>query len=503
MAKYNSREALFRASLKQDETSWNNWIMSLCVNSTQVTDELYHISFKNNLPKRVIPQSVFNDNGVPHELYNEPLPPRLSTAPSILGCWRGIYANYSDLFERASPLKQISAHVYRVTPSSSAQVLTPQTATREWLLYDAHKTNEHCIFGEATLDYLGEIIIANTAHASNEQWDTFHPFNLPKYKLLYSNPPFKLIASALKTQVTMEQESTPESHMTDIVTSHIHALNEESLEVISTEAISNPLKTMTEVIKNRLHRIVESLYQNKLTSVKAVNAETQASVDFQVAHKQNRGQYHKTNSYIDLKNVLITVPVGFTGDLIGYAEILTQQNKAMLNLAQDVIEPTHNLILKYIGKPETMSSISNSDFGKVKLHDVQTEKFKKQMNHYFSAKQKHQTLPVGKLIKNLNQFNDLADVVNLNVVPFEKDLNTRALIWKSYHQLQKSIDLLLVRIEQKPEQYQLNKLNAERLAKLINDVAVEIELYSALVTYNSQLIVCVAQLQNRLLEKMD
>lgn len=289
--------------------------------------------------------------------------------------------------------------------------------------------------------------------------------------------------------------------MSDIVKSKIHEMNVESLEVISTEAMSNPLKSMTGAIKNRLHKIVGSLSVNKQNKLEPVDSNRDNYSNFQVAHKENNGRYQKTVSYSTIKNVLVTVPVGFTGDLVGYTNTLININQVMSNLSKDVIEPTHNLILKYIGKPDTMSNISNMDFNKIKLHSSEIEKFKKEMNKYFSAKNKNQTLPVGKLIKNLNQFSPLATQVSEHIIPFQMDNDKRKNnIYKSYTDLQKSLDLLLVRIEQKPEQYQLNKLNAERLANLINDVAVEIELYSALVSYSDQLTICVINLQDKILQ---
>lgn len=291
--------------------------------------------------------------------------------------------------------------------------------------------------------------------------------------------------------------------MNDIVKSKIQEMNKESLDVISTEAISNPLKSMTGAIKSRLHKIVASLTDKSANVTEDKNFNREDFAAFEELHKQNNGKYQRQISYTDIKNLLVTVPVGFTGDLVSYTSLLARQNKVMSNLSKDVIEPTHNLILKYIGKPDTMSSISNSDFSKVKLHSTEIEKFKKEMNRYYSSKNKNQTLPVGKLIKNLNEFSPLATQVRDVILPFQFDDKARNVIHKSYLDLQKSLDLLLVRIEQKPDQYQLNKLNAERLANLINDVAVEIELYSALVTYSNLLSTCVMNLQHKLLEAVE
>ena len=292
--------------------------------------------------------------------------------------------------------------------------------------------------------------------------------------------------------------------MSNIVTSKVQEENQEALDVISNEALSNPLKTMTDSIKNRLHKIVSTLSSKKVSSaIEQTEASEVSYNEFQTTHKSARGSYHKSTTYMEVKNILVTTPVGFTGDLVGYAKVLQDMNKMMSDISREVIEPTHNIILKYIGKPDTMSNISNADFSKVKLHNMQIENFKKEMNKYFSATNKNQTLPIGKLIKNLNQFNDLASQASNEIIPFIRDTKSRNKIHKSYIELQQSIDLLLVRIEQKPEQYQLNKLNAERLSKLINDVAVEIELYGALVSYSDQMFVCVRELQDKLLENLE
>ena len=176
MSKYKSREDLFKASRSISNSEWTRWINSLLVNATSIREPLYHISFDGNLPSTVKPRPVFADSGTVHEIYNEPLPPRISTASTILGCWRGIYANFSDLFEKDSAEQEISIYVYLVKPRSDAKVLLPTVAQQEWLLYDAHMTGEYGIFGEAEFINLGELILANTSSAPDHKWDMFHPF---------------------------------------------------------------------------------------------------------------------------------------------------------------------------------------------------------------------------------------------------------------------------------------------------------------------------------------
>lgn len=204
MAKYQSREGLFKASQDVNEVKWNNWIYSLTVPVSSLDVQLYHISFNKNLPKQITAQPVYADGGETHEIYNEPLPPRISTSSNIMGCWRGIYANFSDVIEKDPRLRDIDIHVYLVHPDAGATILTPDVAQREWLLYDAHMTDEYSIFGSAVFEYLGEVCLKNTTTSPDEDWDTFHPFNMKKYGTLFSNPPFVVKTTNINKNVTME-----------------------------------------------------------------------------------------------------------------------------------------------------------------------------------------------------------------------------------------------------------------------------------------------------------
>lgn len=500
MPTYKTREALFKDSRTKSDEDWHNWIATLLVNPKTITDTLYHISFKDNLPKTITPQPVFATGGAEHVLYNERLPPRLSTSTSVLGCWQGIYANFSEMFERdVEKHKLITIFVYEVTPHADALILTDKTATHEWLLYDAHLTKEHSVFGGCDLKLLGEVVLENSTHAPDEEWTTFHPYGLKKYNMLYSNPPFVIAKSTLPNTVTLESFNlTTEQPMSDITESKIHAANLPHLEAISLEAIGNPFSAITDSIKRNLHNVIMNLQDYQSDKYQSNLAE--AYMKF----KENAGNKTlKKSNHIEVKDIMVVVPTGFTGDYIAYTKLLGGQFRTMQNLTGDVLEPAHNLILKYIGKPETMSSVSNDDLKRIRFHDKEIESFKKSMNKFFDAKKKHQALPVGKLVRSGKEFNNLATELGNTVLPWMLNTKWQNEVFRSYTSLQQSIDLLLVRIEQKPQEYQLNKLNAERLAKMVNDVAVEVELTSAMFVYVNQLVECAIALQETLIKNAE
>lgn len=491
MAKYKSREFLFKESKQLNDKTWFDWIYTLTVPSSSIETKLYHISFDSNLPRVITPQYPKNVDGstTPHPIYNERLPPRVSASPSVIGCWRGIYANFSEMFYKSVDVEKIiTIYVYEVIPDVEVKILTPETATAEWLLYDSHFTNEYSIFGRCTMKSLGKIEISNNPLAEDSTWSRFKPYNLDKYESLYGTPPLIVSKSTIPPTVTLEHNLT-ELNMDNYVKSNIHELTKQDLEEISLEAFNNPLQGITESIKNRLHNIVKSISSISSKGRIGNNPELKDMLtDFSSRHVTNTKTNDNSVSYIDVKEMVIVVPVGFSGNILEYTNVIVTQCSLLTDLSKQVIEPTHNLILKYIGKPESMLNISTSDLSKVNLHNREIEIFKKDMNKFFNTKKKHQTQPIKILISNFRQFIELGDILKRNIVPFIVNDSDRHKIFKSYTQLQSSLDLLLVRIEQKPEQYQLNKLNAERLSNLIRDVALEIELYSATVSYCEQLM---------------
>lgn len=279
--------------------------------------------------------------------------------------------------------------------------------------------------------------------------------------------------------------------MDNIFESDIAQANEYYLDNISLEARANPFKTISDGIKRNLHSVVSSIPVFDPTDTK----QNEIGENFAKFSEAADSNTIKNLNHLHVKDINVTVPVGFTGDYPAYFEVLIRQLHSIEDITKTTIVPAHNLILKYVGKPETMMSIDNADLAKIKLRSDDIEKFKKDMNRFFDPKRSNQSLPIGKLVANKKQLETLLTNVSSEVVPWMLNDKWRNDVFKSYIKLQESLDLLLVRIEQKPEVYQLSKLNAERLARLVNDIAVEIELTGALFTYINQFITCMVNMQ--------
>lgn len=274
--------------------------------------------------------------------------------------------------------------------------------------------------------------------------------------------------------------------------------NREALNQISQEAFANPFAMMGNRVKNLLAEVVTNI-----NNIKHKNDESNVISSLRPTTRE-REELIKKIPYVDMRKVNVLCPNGFTGDYVSYALFLNNHLKLMQNFNKEVLVPTHNLILKYIGKPETLTSINNKDFDAIRFHFKEIEEFKKKMNHFFNVKLNNQTLPYAKLIKNQNEYIQLVKLLQADTIPaYNKLYEERQKTEKLYKDLTKTIDLLMLRIEQKPNVYVINQLNAERLSNMLNEVAVELEFIAALQDYTEQLFIGVINLDRLINSYLD
>lgn len=130
---------------------------------------LYHISFNSKLEGIWDPEfnqkpdenhpEVADPSNTPW--YPEPNLGRISTAPSIPGCFVGVFPNVSKFFEEKK-FPHMNFYVYTPVFKGSERVVEPETLTKDRLVWDAIFTGEHLILDEVYMRLVGEIEILNT-----------------------------------------------------------------------------------------------------------------------------------------------------------------------------------------------------------------------------------------------------------------------------------------------------------------------------------------------------
>jgi hypothetical protein len=156
-------------------------------------DKLRHISFNGKLEGVWDPE--FNqkpDENPPEEStdegepwpYPEPNLARISVAPTLEGCFRGVYPNVWKLFEgRKQPYMQFS--VYQPIFEGDERVVLPQTLIDERLVWDAAAVGEYLILDKVYMKHVGVIHVLNTESSPSLK---IHPFNDKKLPLTTAGP---------------------------------------------------------------------------------------------------------------------------------------------------------------------------------------------------------------------------------------------------------------------------------------------------------------------------
>lgn len=148
---------------------------------------LFHISFNGELEGLWDPD--FNqkpDENHPETpdpnkepFYPEPNIGRISVAPTIEGCFIGVYPNVAKFFEEEN-YPHMFFHVYTPVFEGGERIVPPEYLTRYKLVWDAVATNEYLILDHVQMNHWGTVEIYNT---NKEKTAYIHPFgnpNLPK-----------------------------------------------------------------------------------------------------------------------------------------------------------------------------------------------------------------------------------------------------------------------------------------------------------------------------------
>ena len=146
---------------------------------------LYHISFNKALNTYLYPRQPAGLNNpdnlnkvLSNSVYAENMPPRISFAPSIEDCFRGIWPNISRYFTKHK-YPYIDIYVYGLvqTYGDSKAIYTPEYMTENNLLWDAFYTHEYCFLCKVKIKRIAKVRIFNPGKEAVENRPTIYAFN--------------------------------------------------------------------------------------------------------------------------------------------------------------------------------------------------------------------------------------------------------------------------------------------------------------------------------------
>jgi hypothetical protein len=140
---------------------------------------LFHISFNDKLEGVWDPE--FNqkpDENHPAEPEGDPFPypepniGRISVAPTIKGCFVGVYPNVAKYFEEKN-YPYMLFQIYTPVFKGNERIVTPEVLTKDRLVWDAVATHEYLILDHVQMNHWGTVEILNP-NKYNTRY--IHPF---------------------------------------------------------------------------------------------------------------------------------------------------------------------------------------------------------------------------------------------------------------------------------------------------------------------------------------
>lgn len=124
--------------------------------------QLYHLSFKGDLPKKLMPRQPHGSKKGKDGKYAEDLPPRVSFSPSVQQCFSAIYPNIFHVFEKVNEGKgypYIIMYVY-VPVLRGGETTIPESEVRR-KVWDWQATGEVCFSSGVEVRVVAKIKIPN------------------------------------------------------------------------------------------------------------------------------------------------------------------------------------------------------------------------------------------------------------------------------------------------------------------------------------------------------
>lgn len=262
-------------------------------------------------------------------------------------------------------------------------------------------------------------------------------------------------------------------------------------DIISMEAIANPFSAVNFKVKNSLQKIANHF--SSLLSHKKEDAKLFPSEEHRVIYNNfsNEAKKIRTIGYIPFKDLLCAVPTGCNTNYKKLTMFLLDCNGKLENIDRNTIAPAHSVILKYLGKPELLNSITNADFKDVNLFTDVITSGKNELRTMFNYNLNNHNLKFNKLFNNVNELVDTYSLYRDKLTPLHlRHARERLKMVDAMKEFSKSIDLLMLRMEQQPEKYAINGVNAEKISSMILSVAEVLEFKGTVDVITEQSIAC-------------
>lgn len=183
-------------------------------------------------------------------------------------------------------------------------------------------------------------------------------------------------------------------------------------------------------------------------------------------------------TYMAVRDRGIYVPPGFKGNLSNYTATLLEAVNVLVNLEKTYIDPIERHLSIILADPSKFKKSITSD-----CSDVSGKTFDsiyKSIGGYFDGTLRTDQSSLGQAYGRLKDIDDTIDnLIKINTKVDSSTLTPAKM--KSRAQLISSlIDKIIIRMKQKPEQFELNGINSKLVGELTHTLARAFEFYATI-----------------------
>lgn len=255
---------------------------------------------------------------------------------------------------------------------------------------------------------------------------------------------------------------------------------------ISMEAVANPLASLTFKLRNNFKKVAGHF--SDIGTLPTDGVPGRGDINIFKLLEQNQEKI-RTIGFISFKDLKVPVPPGFKGDVLKLVKVLHRANAINDFVIDRALKPTHDLFLKFIGKPELLTTINAEDFKKIDTFNNEISDIKKELSALFDFKYNYQSQKFVTIYKNLADFQESNKfIANVLYPQYMTNVKSREKLNNYHANVGKSLDLLLLKVEQNPVKYSLNNLTTERISNLVLELAMLIEFVGLMQIYSDQIL---------------
>lgn len=478
-----TREVQFSQYKDTDPNEWATYINSLSVPPHAIDIPLYHMSFDEAASGDWEPRKLLRNpnNSDAHPIFGELLPNRISTSPTIEGCWAGIFAYlFEELKANRNNHKEVKAYLYRATPKRGCRILTPDTLCNNFLVHDAHLTQEHCLLGPVHMTLERTLILKNTTTYPLKRWIKDHPFGNKDYGGLHY-PPIEIISN---------EPYTSETTMSDL---KINFSNEMLHSQLSLEAATNPLGMLSEGMTNKFNVLLTQLGR---TNVNVANILDYSSKT-KVTHRKLR-HITDNNNYMQLMSYAAAVPPGFIGPLVPYMGLIAESLNLFKNIRRDITKPVAVEIGTILANPDRLRSSTITPLSRINFHLKEKEAFQTRVAKYYNPKSQQDEIAYSRLFSDNAEFlKSGTEATALEQLVLHTSVEIQEVL-EDVDEISRLADKLAIRITQDKQTYGINASIANDIATAIQETAESISFLAALIVMAEEAIGVVDNLANKI-----